>query len=205
MFTQIGAKPESDFSDPLGMLGDCHKRILFFLNDLVRLAQSASSARLDVAERGALERALRYFKESGPRHTSDEEESLFPRLTALNNERVGELLAKIKSLEADHVSAELAHLEIDAIGVRWLADGFISYEDTVRLKSLLQSLSRMYEHHLAIEDREVFTSAAALLSDHEKTEIGREMAKRRGLSPQVVRRSLQGVPQPRNTNVEAQT
>ena len=174
------------------MLGDCHKRILFFLNDLVRLARSASTARLDVAERGALERALRYFKESGPRHTSDEEESLFPRLTALNNDRVGELLAKIKSLEADHVSAELAHLEIDAIGLFWLADGFISNEDASRLKSLLRDLSRMYEHHLAIEDREVFPSAAALLSAHEKVEIGREMAKRRGLSPEVVKRSLQG-------------
>jgi len=62
----------------------------------------------------------------------------------------------------------------------------------------------MYEHHLAIEDREVFPSAAALLSDHDKTEIGREMAKRRGLSPDVVRRSLQGVPQFRNTDVEVQ-
>jgi len=204
MFTQIGAKPESDFSDPLGMLGDCHKRILFFLNDLVRLAQSASSARLDVAERGALERALRYFKESGPRHTSDEEESLFPRLTALNNERVGELLAKINSLEADHASAELAHLEIDAIGVCWLADDLISYEDTTRLKSLLRDLAQMYEHHLAIEDRDVFPSAAALLSDHEKTAIGREMAKRRGLSPEIVRHSLQETPQPRNTNIEVQ-
>jgi hemerythrin-like domain-containing protein len=204
MFTQIGAKPESDFSDPLGMLGDCHKRILFFLNDLIRLAESASSARLDVAERGALERALRYFNESGPRHTSDEEESLFPRLMALDNERVGELLAKINSLEADHASAELVHLEIDTIGICWLADGLISYEETTRLKSLLRGLSRMYEHHLAIEDREVFPSAAALLSDHEKTEIGREMAKRRGLSPEIVRHSLQGAPQPRNTNVEVQ-
>ena len=176
----------------------------FFLNDLTRLAEGASSARLDVAERGALERALRYFNESGPRHTSDEEESLFPRLMALNNECVGELQAKINSLEADHASAELVHLEIDTIGICWLADGLISYEDATRLKSVLCDLSRMYEHHLAIEDREVFPSAAALLSDHEKTEIGREMAKRRGLSPEIVRHSLRGAPQPRNTKVEEQ-
>ena len=38
MFLQIGAKPESDFSEPLGMLSDCHKRIQFFLKDLMRLA-----------------------------------------------------------------------------------------------------------------------------------------------------------------------
>lgn len=192
MFTQIGANRDSDFSDPLGMLGDCHKRIRFFLNDLVRLAESASSERLEFAERGALERALRYFRESGPRHASDEEESLFPRLITLNDEHVSELLVKVARLEADHASAGLAHLEIDAIGLFWLADGFISNEDASRLKSLLRDLSRMYEHHLAIEDREVFPSAAALLSDHEKVEIGREMAKRRGLASDVVKRSLQG-------------
>ncbi|HEY5329156.1 MAG TPA: hemerythrin domain-containing protein [Acidobacteriaceae bacterium] len=204
MFTQIGAKPESDFSDPLGMLGDCHKRILFFLNDLVRLAESAPSAPLDSAQRAALERALRYFQESGPRHTADEEESLFPRLAALHDERVDELLAKINLLEADHASAELVHLEIDAIGVCWLADGLIRDQDATRLKSLLRGLSRMYEHHLAIEDRAVFPSAATLLSDHQKTEIGREMAKRRGLSPEIVRDSLKGAPQPSNAKVEVQ-
>ena len=28
----IGAKRESDFTDPIGMLGDCHRRIEMFLN-----------------------------------------------------------------------------------------------------------------------------------------------------------------------------
>jgi hypothetical protein len=34
----IGAKRESDFTDPIGMLGDCHRRIDRFLNVLVRVA-----------------------------------------------------------------------------------------------------------------------------------------------------------------------
>jgi hypothetical protein len=34
----IGAKRESDFTDPTGMLGDCHRRIDRFLNVLVRVA-----------------------------------------------------------------------------------------------------------------------------------------------------------------------
>ena len=34
----IGAKRESDFTDPVGMLGDCHRRIERFLNVQVTLA-----------------------------------------------------------------------------------------------------------------------------------------------------------------------
>src|ERR1051326_135049 len=34
----IGGKPESDFTDPIGMLGDCHRRIVRFLHVLVALA-----------------------------------------------------------------------------------------------------------------------------------------------------------------------
>ena len=34
----IGAKRESDFTGPIGMLGDCHRRIDRFLNVLVRVA-----------------------------------------------------------------------------------------------------------------------------------------------------------------------
>jgi len=32
---KVGAKPESHFSEPLGMLSDCHKRIRSFLRDLL--------------------------------------------------------------------------------------------------------------------------------------------------------------------------
>src|SRR5665213_2223512 len=126
MFTQIGAKPESDFSEPLRMLSDCHKRIQYFLRDLVQLSEEATQ--LDPAQRVALERALRYFRESGPRHTADEEESLFPRLRAMKDERLNKVFVKIEELEADHVRANEAHSAVDAIGVRWLADGAIDAE-----------------------------------------------------------------------------
>jgi hypothetical protein len=34
MAIQIGAKPDSGFDDPIGMLKDCHRRIEHFLNIL---------------------------------------------------------------------------------------------------------------------------------------------------------------------------
>lgn len=186
MLTQIGGKPESDFSEPLGMLGDCHKRIRFFLGNLVRLAENGSHKPLDAGRRSVLEHALQYFREGGPRHTLDEEDSLFPRLRALKHRRVDEILARIDAMEADHRRAESAHATVDAIGVCWLEDGVLYREDAARLKPLLKDLTGMYERHLAVEDREIFPVAGELLSERDLTEIGREMAKRRGLSPEIV-------------------
>ena len=191
MFLQIGAKPESDFSEPLGMLSDCHKRIQFFLKDLVRLAEIAEQP-LDVSSRVALERALRYFQGSGPRHTADEEESLFPRLRAIKDDRMQQALAKISELEADHQRANAAHDEVDAIGRKWLQEGALRTEQAARLKSLLHDLSQLYEHHLHVEDTELFPAARRVLAAHDKTNMGREMAQRRGLSADIVKESRLG-------------
>lgn len=186
MFLQIGAKPESDFSEPIGMLSDCHKRIQFFLKDLTRLSE-LSGQPLDASSRLALERALRYFQESGPRHTADEEESLFPRLRAIRDDRMQQALPKIDELEADHQRANAAHDEVDTLGRQWLQEGVISAERVARLKSLLHDLSQLYEHHLDVEDTEIFPTARSVLSAPDKTEIGREMAKRRGFSADIVK------------------
>src|SRR6478752_4203174 len=95
----IGAKRESDFTDPIGMLGDCHRRIEMFLNVLVRVAETVHGEELTQEQRSALETALRYFREAAPKHTADEEESLFPRLRQIENDEVRALLARIESLE----------------------------------------------------------------------------------------------------------
>jgi hemerythrin-like domain-containing protein len=187
MLTQIGAKPESDFSEPLGMLSDCHKRIQYFLQDLVRLAEGTSNATLDSDRRVALERALRYFRESAPRHTADEEESLFPLLRALKDDRLRSAWVKIEQLQKDHERADDAHRIVDGIGVRWLDDGVLNPEDADRLKANLKGLSELYERHLAVEDKDIFPIAAAVLSANDQIEMGRQMATRRGLSAEIVK------------------
>jgi hypothetical protein len=37
----IGAKPESSFKNPIGLLNDCHRRIERFLSVLVRVTAEA--------------------------------------------------------------------------------------------------------------------------------------------------------------------
>jgi hemerythrin-like domain-containing protein len=191
MLTQIGAKPESDFSKTLGMLSDCHKRIQYFLRDLVQLAECSRNPTLEPDRRVALERALRYFRESGPRHTADEEESLFPLLRAVKDDRLRLTWVKIERLQKDHERADEAHRIVDGIGVRWLDDGVINAEDADCLKLNLRGLSQLYEHHLAVEDKEIFPIAAAVLSANDQSEMGRQMATRRGLSADIVKTELQ--------------
>ncbi|PYV99204.1 MAG: hypothetical protein DMG89_08830 [Acidobacteria bacterium] len=78
MPVQIGAQAHN-FSDPTGLLSDCHRRIEMFLRTLEGVA-SVIDRPLTEETRAALESALRYFREAAPKHTADEEESLFPRM-----------------------------------------------------------------------------------------------------------------------------
>jgi len=181
MLMQIGQKPEHDFSEPLGLLEDCHKRILHFMQALVTLADSVGAAPLNAVERDALERSLRYFRKVAPRHNADEEESLFPQLRSHPGEQSEQVFAHLASLAADHRWAEVQHHEVDAIGNRWLSAGVLHSGYHAQFRSLVHSLSRFYAHHIHIEEEEVFPVARRTLSPMEKETVGREMAERRGI------------------------
>ena len=81
MPVQIGSKAHN-FGDPTGLLSDCHRRIEMFMQVLERVAQTIDSSPEEEV-RQSLETALRYFREAAPKHTADEEESLFPRLSTV--------------------------------------------------------------------------------------------------------------------------
>ncbi len=180
MLTQIGQKKESDFSQPIGMLEDCHKRILYFLKTLVTLARTGKEHPLDHDRHISLEKALRYFREAAPKHTADEEESLFPRLRRIDPPQVREIFSKLDDLEADHRHADSQHLEIETIGRRWLLTGVLNFDDGARLTTVLGSLSRLYDRHISLEETEIFSVARTILPEPAKQTLGQEMAKRRG-------------------------
>src|SRR5207302_10152205 len=125
--------------------------------------------------------SLRYFREAAPKHTADEEESLFPRLRSLDVPGLEAVLARIDSLEQDHECAERSHVEVDRLGRLWLANGRLSPEDASRLSTLLNQLAALYLHHIGTEDTEVFPFAASVLSPAHRQALGAEIAARRGL------------------------
>ena len=175
----IGAKPESDFKDPIGMLGDCHRRIERFLNVLISISAQEKGAPLADQQKAALATALRYFREAAPKHTADEEESLFPRLRRSGSTEIESALSRVDELERDHDCAAKWHEEADRLGRRWLTAGGLAQEDASRLSAVLEDLVQLYRRHIAIEDTEVFPLAAEILSASDRESIGAEMASRR--------------------------
>ena len=177
----IGKKTESDFSNPLGLLSDCHRRLEKFLDVLIKVTSQARGAELNEDQRHALEAALRYFREAAPKHTRDEEESLFPRMLAASDQRARSAMSLLEDLSADHELADAGHAEVEALGSRWLSEGVLSSESTARLTESLDQLQSTYQKHIAVEDGEVFPLAGNILSSAELAAVGQEMAARRSI------------------------
>jgi hemerythrin-like domain-containing protein len=181
MPVKIGADPEHGFDQPLELLSDCHRRIERFLAVLSQIAATAGGRSLGKDERRSLTTALKYFREAAPRHTADEEESLFPRMRTCGGEEAAAALARVDALEADHGRAGRLHVAVDEIFSDWLARGEIEHGKEEGLRQDLAELAALYSEHIRIEDQLVFPFAGRILDSATRLEIGREMAKRRGL------------------------
>src|SRR5450759_3623090 len=177
MPVQIGA-PTHDFSDPTGLLSDCHRRIEMFLGSLDAVARVIDRHLADEAIR-ALDSALRYFREAAPKHISDEEESLFPRLRQVHHPDIQSALTRLDSLEEEHRRAAPLHAEIERLGQQCLSTGSLSPGEAETFRKAISSLVSMYQQHISVEDGLVFPLAARLLSQTDKAAIANEMATRR--------------------------
>jgi hemerythrin-like domain-containing protein len=174
MAVQIGAKLDSGFDDPIGMLKDCHRRIERFVSLLGRIAAQANGRALNLEERQAVEAALRYFRDSGPRHNSDEEQSLFPRLKDMPG-----LQADIVRLAGEHQEADELHSEIAELFNAWLDGQTPSSEDARGLREMTHRLAELYREHILVEEDHVFPTAARSLDSDTLAAIGREFQQRR--------------------------
>jgi len=179
MLIKIGQRPDHGFDEPLGLLSDCHRRIESFLRILTAIEQQTQGGRLTPAQRDQLDSAIAYFATAAPRHTADEEQSLFPRLRACADPAAQRALETVTELEEDHEAAGRRHQAVDALVRHWLAEGQLTPEEDAALREHLATLTDLYARHIEIEDRELFPAAARLLSARDIQAIGREMAERR--------------------------
>lgn len=176
MGIQIGAKPDSGFDDPIGMLKDCHRRIEQFLRILCLVAERAAGRGLDEEESSAVKAALSYFRTGGQRHTADEEQSLFPRL---REESASDGVSDLARLEDDHQIADALHANVDALYNMWIVKGGLAHADEQALLDATRQLSRLYAAHIEVEESIVFPLAARTLSLASITAIGEEFRARR--------------------------
>ena len=172
---QIGAKPDSGFDDPIGMLKDCHRRIESFLQVLCLVAERAKGRRLSDEEAVAINSALSYFRTGGQRHTADEEESLFPRLRGHSAKEPEEL----DGLEEDHHRANELHAEVEELYQIWLGSGLLSEDNQKTLAQSTTELEAIYKAHIKIEEEVVFPQASRTLDENAIADMGREFRARR--------------------------
>lgn len=179
MPVQIGAKAHR-FSDPTALLSDCHRRIEMFLAALQNVGGRLDQP-LTEETRAALESALRYFREAAPKHTADEEESVFPRLRQSRDAEAKNALATLDDLEREHRRADSLHAEVDTLGRICLAQGCLSSLQAASFQLAIAELATIYKRHIAVEDDLVFPIAGRILSSVDKETIALEMAERRAL------------------------
>jgi hemerythrin-like domain-containing protein len=191
---KIGQRPDHGFDEPLGLLSDCHRRIEHFLHILTTITDSVDGGVIGDVERAQLESALKYFATAGPRHTADEEESLFPRMDASHDRSAIDALGAIRRLESDHAEANTHHEAVDRLVRQWLAEGALAQSLVQELKEHLARLNTLYTAHIALEDREVFPAAARMLSPEDVHAIGCEMAARRGIDVRSPRGHVTTIP-----------
>ena len=122
---------------------------------------------------------MRYFAQAAPKHTADEEESLFPRLRQIHDPEIESAFSKLDHLEDEHRWAAQLHTEVDRLGARYLSTGNLSSAEGDDFRKAVASLASMYKEHIGVEDSLVFPLAARMLSNAEKIAIAEEMAARR--------------------------
>lgn len=177
MPVQIGAK-SPNFTDPTGLLSDCHRRVEMFLGILTTVGERLDQPITDETRR-ALGSALRYFGQAAPKHTADEEGSLFPRLRQMGDPEIQSAFGTLDKLEADHRWAEPLHAEVERLGVQYLETGLLSASEVESYRTSIASLVSMYKQHIRVEDELIFPLAKRLLSERDKSAIATEMADRR--------------------------
>jgi hemerythrin-like domain-containing protein len=178
MPVSLGSKGQAGFDQPLELMKDCHRRIEFFLGVLIKVVERAADGRLDDEGRRALAEGLKYFREAAPRHTADEEESVFPRLR--QKSVAAEALKRVEALQEDHVKATGLHDAVDQTGREWMQAGMLEAEARSALKGQLEALRELYLRHIKVEDEEIFPLAGKALTAEEVNAIGEEMRQRRG-------------------------
>ena len=180
MLLRIGQRPDHGFDEPLGLLSDCHRRIEHFLEVLVQTTARAQGGALTEAQRRDIDVALTYFTNAAPKHTADEEQSLFPRLRASSDPEAQRALDTVARLEHDHDIANTHHRLVEDLFERWTKDDRLTDGDLTELRTRLAALQEIYTAHIAVEDRELFPAAGRVLAKDDIAAIGREMAARRG-------------------------
>jgi hemerythrin-like domain-containing protein len=161
-----------DFSDPLGVLRACHERMLAHCDIVQKLPQHLAAQGVDDEARKAIGNMVKYFSTSAVHHHQDEEQDLFPHL----NRQSLKLADLVHRLKQDH--KKLDQLWQDLLpGLKKPA----SLVEDSAFPYRVAAFCDAHRAHIALENGELLAMAQHILSQRQLEELGKAMARRRGL------------------------
>jgi pyridoxamine 5'-phosphate oxidase len=166
------APPSPDFSDPLAVLRACHEDMLAQCETLENLVTHIREQGFDADARSRIARTVQFFTTVAVQHQQDEETDLFPIL----NRQSLKLADIVFRLRKDHEQ------------LRKLWDGLLldlkkgpALADDHAFADQVAAFCSAYRDHIRRETRELLSMAQHILSNQQLQEIGRAMARRRGI------------------------
>ena len=166
------------FEQPLSLLRSCHDKIIHFSSSLYKLSQALHKDGWTEQLETSADQIRHYFNVAGPEHHKDEEEHLFPAVIALDPECTQtqslELVSLINTLIREHVESDLLWEALDNM----LAE---RTEDFNSLEQMAEQFAQSMSEHAQIENEQIFPYAEQHISEQAFREMGRAIAKRRGV------------------------
>ncbi|MCE9573724.1 MAG: hemerythrin domain-containing protein, partial [Deltaproteobacteria bacterium] len=159
----------------LEQLDRAHRRHDEQMRNLCTATRRVAQGNYGQEDQEAITEAVDYLLRAVPRHFGDEEESLFPRLTA----RVPDLAPALAQLADEHRTHEALHLKLNELWAR------ASKGDKAAARGLddeAQRLASLYARHVSEEDALFARVVQAITEDEDRT-IMDEMDARRGRGP----------------------
>ncbi len=173
---QNDVKRDCGFDDPIGVLKDVHRKIKRSLHILWVIADRAAGRELTGEETAAVRSAIDCLRVDGTWHTVDEEQSLFSRLRAKTITGDSEDLSLI---EDNRRQADRQRAIAESLYSAWLSAGVLRPESQMRLQSCTESLKRLWERHIQLEEQIVFPRAQRVLDGQAIAAMGQEFRLRR--------------------------
>jgi hemerythrin-like domain-containing protein len=161
-----------DFSDPLAVLHGCHEDMLAQCEALESLVANIRAHGFDAETRGRIAGTVQFFTTVALQHHQDEETDLFPIL----NRQSLKLADIVFRLRKDH---EQLHQLWDELFLDFKKGPALTEDDA--FAGHVAAFCSDYRDHIKREEKELFSIARHILSHQQLEEIGRAMARRRGI------------------------
>jgi len=165
--------PQSpDFGDPLAVLRACHDDMLAQCDALETLPAHLREHGLDADARGRIARSVQFFTTVALQHHQDEENDLFPIL----NRQSLKLADIVFGLRKDH---QQLHRLWEQLLADFKTGPALAQDDG--FAGRVSEFCNAYREHIRRETRGLFGMAQHILSSQQLKDIGRAMARRRGI------------------------